>query len=283
MKKNIAFPYFFIAPAVLLFAIFTVFPVISSFILSFQQSVDGEYVFSGLSNYMRLLGDEIFLKALKNTFLILIIQVPIMILLALILANALNNQMLKLKGFFRTSFFMPAVTSLVAYAVVFSIMLQDDGVFNNFLSLIGIDAIPWLSHPLWAKVSIILAMTWRWTGYNMVIFLAALQNVSEEIYEAASLDGAGKWQKFFYITVPQLKPVILFSMILSTIGTLQLFDEPLNLTKGGPADSTMTLGLYIYQNGFQYFDFGYASAIAYVVVILVAILSFLQFKVTREE
>ncbi|MBF7149305.1 MULTISPECIES: carbohydrate ABC transporter permease [Bacillus cereus group] len=283
MKKNIAFPYFFIAPAVLLFAIFTVFPVISSFILSFQQSVDGEYVFSGLSNYMRLLGDEIFLKALKNTFLILIIQVPIMILLALILANALNNQMLKLKGFFRTSFFMPAVTSLVAYAVVFSIMLQDDGVFNNFLSLIGIDAIPWLSHPFWAKVSIILAMTWRWTGYNMVIFLAALQNVSEEIYEAASLDGAGKWQKFFYITVPQLKPVILFSMILSTIGTLQLFDEPLNLTKGGPADSTMTLGLYIYQNGFQYFDFGYASAIAYVVVILVAILSFLQFKVTREE
>ncbi|PHE53557.1 lactose ABC transporter permease, partial [Bacillus toyonensis] len=273
MKKNIAFPYFFIAPAVLLFAIFTVFPVISSFILSFQQSVDGEYVFSGLSNYMRLLGDEIFLKALKNTFLILIIQVPIMILLALILANALNNQMLKLKGFFRTSFFMPAVTSLVAYAVVFSIMLQDDGVFNNFLSLIGIDAIPWLSHPFWAKVSIILAMTWRWTGYNMVIFLAALQNVSEEIYEAASLDGAGKWQKFFYITVPQLKPVILFSMILSTIGTLQLFDEPLNLTKGGPADSTMTLGLYIYQNGFQYFDFGYASAIAYVVVILVAILS----------
>ncbi|HDR7384938.1 TPA: sugar ABC transporter permease [Bacillus toyonensis] len=283
MKKNIAFPYFFIAPAVLLFAIFTVFPVISSFILSFQQSVDGEYVFSGLSNYMRLLGDEIFLKALKNTFLILIIQVPIMILLALILASALNNQMLKLKGFFRTSFFMPAVTSLVAYAVVFSTMLQDDGIFNSFLSLVGIDAIPWLSHPFWAKVSIILAMTWRWTGYNMVIFLAALQNVSEEIYEAASLDGAGKWQKFFYITVPQLKPVILFSMILSTIGTLQLFDEPLNLTKGGPADSTMTLGLYIYQNGFQYFDFGYASAIAYVVVILVAILSFLQFKVTGED
>ncbi|HDX9658109.1 carbohydrate ABC transporter permease [Bacillus toyonensis] len=283
MKKNIAFPYFFIAPAVLLFAIFTVFPVVSSFILSFQQSVDGEYVFSGLSNYMRLLGDEIFLKALENTFLILIIQVPIMILLALILASALNNQMLKLKGFFRTSFFMPAVTSLVAYAVVFSTMLQDDGIFNSFLSLVGIDAIPWLSHPFWAKVSIILAMTWRWTGYNMVIFLAALQNVSEEIYEAASLDGAGKWQKFFYITVPQLKPVILFSMILSTIGTLQLFDEPLNLTKGGPADSTMTLGLYIYQNGFQYFDFGYASAIAYVVVILVAILSFLQFKVTGED
>ncbi|MEH7219499.1 carbohydrate ABC transporter permease [Bacillus toyonensis] len=283
MKKNIAFPYFFIAPAVLLFAIFTVFPVVSSFILSFQHSVDGEYVFSGLSNYMRLLGDEIFLKALENTFLILIIQVPIMILLALILASALNNQMLKLKGFFRTSFFMPAVTSLVAYAVVFSTMLQDDGIFNSFLSLVGIDAIPWLSHPFWAKVSIILAMTWRWTGYNMVIFLAALQNVSEEIYEAASLDGAGKWQKFFYITVPQLKPVILFSMILSTIGTLQLFDEPLNLTKGGPADSTMTLGLYIYQNGFQYFDFGYASAIAYVVVILVAILSFLQFKVTGED
>lgn len=283
MKKNLAFPYLFIAPAVLLFAVFTVYPVIASFILSFQKSVGGEYFFTGFDNYTRLLGDDIFLKALQNTFLILIIQVPIMIFLALVLANALNNQLLKLKGFFRTSFFMPSVTSLVAYAVLFSIMLQDDGIFNSVLGLIGIDSIPWLSHPFWAKVSIIVAMTWRWTGYNMVIFLAALQNLSEDIYEAASLDGAGKWQKFYHITIPQLKPVILFSTILSTIGTLQLFDEPLNLTKGGPADSTMTLGLYIYQNGFEYFDFGYASAISYVVVVLVAILSFLQFKVTGEN
>ncbi|MDM5340284.1 sugar ABC transporter permease [Fictibacillus enclensis] len=283
MKKNVAFPYFFIAPAVLLFAVFTIYPVLSSLMLSFQKSTGGELIFTGLANYQRLFGDDIFIKALKNTFLILIIQVPIMIFLALVLANALNRKLLKLKGFFRTSFFLPAVTSLVAYAVLFSIMMQDDGIFNTAIQMLGLDSVPWLSHPVWAKISMILAMTWRWTGYNMVIFLAALQNLSDDIYEAASLDGAGKWQQFFHITIPQLKPVILFSTILSTIGTLQLFDEPMNLTKGGPADSTMTLGLYIYQNGFEYFDFGYASAIAYVVVIMVAVLSFLQFKVTGED
>ncbi|MDN4524160.1 carbohydrate ABC transporter permease [Fictibacillus fluitans] len=283
MKRNVAFPYFFIAPAVLLFAVFTIYPVLSSLLLSFQKSTGGELIFTGLANYQRLFGDDIFIKALKNTFLILIIQVPIMIFLALVLANALNRKLLKLKGFFRTSFFLPAVTSLVAYAVLFSIMMQDDGIFNTAIHMLGLDSIPWLSHPVWAKISMILAMTWRWTGYNMVIFLAALQNLSDDIYEAAALDGAGKWQQFFHITIPQLKPVILFSTILSTIGTLQLFDEPMNLTKGGPADSTMTLGLYIYQNGFEYFDFGYASAIAYVVVILVAVLSFLQFKVTGED
>jgi lactose/L-arabinose transport system permease protein len=283
MKKNIVFPYLLVAPAVLLFALFTVYPIIASLILSFQKQVNGEFVFAGVSNYIRLIGDEIFRKAITNTFVIFIIQVPIMIFLALILANALNSRLLKFKGFFRTSFFMPAVTSLVAYSVLFSIMLQDRGLINNVLSFFGIGPIPWLSHPVWAKISIIIAMTWRWTGYNMVIFLAALQNLSDDIYEAASLDGAGKWQQFFYITIPQLKPVILFSTVLSTIGTLQLFDEPYNLTKGGPADSTMTLGLYIYQTAFNYFDFGYACAIAYVVVILVAILSFIQFKVTGEK
>jgi lactose/L-arabinose transport system permease protein len=283
MKKNIAFPYLLVAPAVLLFALFTVYPIIASLVLSFQKPVNGEFVFVGVSNYIRLIGDEIFRKAITNTFVIFIIQVPIMIFLALILANALNSRLLKFKGFFRTSFFMPAVTSLVAYSVLFSIMLQDSGLINNVLSFFGIGPIPWLSHPVWAKISIIIAMTWRWTGYNMVIFLAALQNLSDDIYEAASLDGAGKWQQFFYITIPQLKPVILFSTVLSTIGTLQLFDEPYNLTKGGPADSTMTLGLYIYQTAFNYFDFGYACAIAYVVVILVAILSFIQFKVTGEK
>jgi lactose/L-arabinose transport system permease protein len=283
MKKNIAFPYLLVAPAVLLFALFTVYPIIASLVLSFQKPVNGEFVFVGVSNYIRLIGDEIFRKAITNTFVIFIIQVPIMIFLALILANALNSRLLKFKGFFRTSFFMPAVTSLVAYSVLFSIMLQDSGLINNVLSFFGIGPIPWLSHPVWAKISIIIAMTWRWTGYNMVIFLAALQNLSDDIYEAASLDGAGKWQQFFYITIPQLKPVILFSTVLSTIGTLQLFDEPYNLTKGGPADSTMTLGLYIYQTAFNYFDFSYACAIAYVVVILVAILSFIQFKVTGEK
>ncbi|MCJ7987385.1 sugar ABC transporter permease [Priestia sp. OVL9] len=283
MKTNKSLPYLFIAPALLLFALFTIYPIFSSFVLSFQSMEGGKYVFTRLSNYTRLLGDDIFWKALGNTGIILIVQVPVMILLALVLANALNSQLLRLKGFFRVSFFLPAVTSLVAYSILFSIILQDEGIMNTILGFFGIDAIQWLGDPFWAKVSIIVAMTWRWTGYNMVIFLAALQSLSHEVYEAADLDGANRIQKFFHVTVPQLKPVILFATILSTIGTLQLFDEPFNLTKGGPADSTMTLGLYIYQNGFKYFDFGYASAIAYVVVLLVGILTFFQFKFTGDK
>jgi len=283
MNKQKMFPYVFIAPAAILFAIFTIYPIVSSFILSFQTSERGQYVFAGLDNYKRLLEDAIFWKALGNTFIIFVVQVPIMLILALVLASLLNSQLLKLKGFFRVSFFLPAVTSLVAYSILFSIMLQEEGILNTFIGYLGVDQISWLSDPFWAKVSIILAMTWRWTGYNMVIFLAALQNVPEEMYEAASIDGAGKIRKFFSITVPSLKPVILFAAILSTIGTLQLFDEPYNLTKGGPADATMSLGLYIYQNGFNYFDFGYASAIAYAVVVLVAVLTFVQFKVTGDD
>ncbi|MBC1503278.1 carbohydrate ABC transporter permease [Listeria booriae] len=283
MSRSKTFPYVFILPSVLLFVVFILYPIISSFVLSFQTSNGGETSFAGLANYERLLHDEIFWKALKNTFIIFIFQVPIMLFLGLVLATVLNNKLLKWKGFFRVGFYLPAVTSLVAYSLLFSIMLQDSGLINNLLSYIGIGPIPWLSSASWSKVSIILAMIWRWTGYNMVIYLAALQNIPEDTYEAADMDGAGKIRQFFSITIPQLKPVILFTAILSTIGTLQLFDEPFNLTKGEPADSTMTLGLYIYQNGFKYFDFSYASAVAYVVVIIVAVLSFLQFKFTGAD
>lgn len=283
MTRSKLVPLFFLAPALILFMLFTVYPIIASFILSFQTFEGGKYIFAGFDNYIRLMGDTVFRKALLNTLIIFVVQVPIMLFLGLVIASVLNSQMLKLRGFFRVAIFMPAVTSLVAYSILFSIMLQDTGVINQFLGYIGINPINWLSNSFWAKASIILAMTWRWTGYNMVIYLAAMQNISEEIYEAASIDGAGTVKKFFHITIPQLKPIILFTAIISTIATLQLFDEPFNLTKGGPADATMTLGLYIYNNGFKYFDFSYASAIAYVVVIFVVILSYIQLKVTGDE
>ncbi len=282
MKTKKYIPYMFIAPAALLFSVFMLYPIIYSLVLSFQTSVGGEMVFNGIDNYKRLFSDQIFKTALKNTFIILIIQVPIMISLALILATSLNSALLKFKALFRVSFFLPAVTSLVAYAIIFSIMLMNDGVVNQVITGLGFDRIPWLSDPFWAKASLIIAMTWRWVGYNMVIYLAAMQNITNDLYEAASIDGAGKVRQFFSITVPQLKPVILFTMILSTIGTLQLFDEPFVLTKGGPSDATLTLGMYLYQTGFRFFDFGYASTIAYVIVILIAIVSYLQFKVTGD-
>lgn len=283
MRTKSYIPYLFIAPAVILFSVFMLYPILHSFVLSFQTSTGGAMEFNGLANYKRLLSDQIFWKAMKNTFIILIIQVPIMLFLALVLATLLNSAMLKMRGLFRVSFFLPAVTSLVAYSIIFSIMLMNDGVINQVINALGLKSIPWLSDPFWAKVSLIIAMTWRWAGYNMVIYLAALQNISDEIYEAASMDGAGKIRQFFSITIPQLKPVILFTAILCTIGTLQLFDEPFVLTKGGPSDATLTLGMYLYQTGFRYFDFGYASTIAYVIVVLIAIVSFIQFKVTGDD
>jgi len=275
-------PYLFLSPALVLFAIFMIYPIIYSFLLSFQTSVAGEMVPAGFSNYKRLFSDQIFFTTLKNTFFIMIIQVPLMLFFAIVLASSLHA-VKRFKALFRISFFMPAVTSLVAYSIIFSIMLMGDGIINQFLASLGIGAVPWLSHPWWAKAALILAMTWRWIGYNMIIYLAAMQNIQESFYEAASIDGAGRIKQFFTITIPQLKPVILFTAILSTIGTLQLFDEPFTLTKGGPSDATLTIGMYLYQTGFRYFDFGYASTLAYVIVIMIGTLSYIQFKVTGDE
>ena len=273
-------PYIFVFPAVLFFLLFTAYPIVKSFILSFQKSEAGVNSFAGLDNYVRLFQDSLFYQSLANTLIILVVQVPIMIFFAIVLANLMNSYLIKMKGLFRVSFFSPAVTSLVSASVIFLLLLNPDyGIINYLLSFLGIDPIGWLNSPFWAKISIVLVMIWRWTGYNMIILLAGLQNISNDLYEAARIDGAGKVRQFFSITIPQLRPVILFTVITSTIGTLQLFDEPYNLTGGGPVNSTTTITMYLYQNAFQYFDFEYASAIAYVVVVITALLSFVQFKV----
>lgn len=277
-------PYYFLAPSILLLVIFTLYPVISSFILSFQSLKGSEKYFVGIANYTKLFQDPIFYKSLSNTFQILIIQVPIMLSIAVVLAVGLNSAFLRFKGFFRTIFFLPAITALVAASIVFMVILDDNyGLANYFLSLLGIDPINWLSHPFWAKMSIIAVMTWRWTGYNMVIFLAGLQTISRDLYEAADIDGAGPIKQFFYITLPQLKPVFIFTVVMSTIGTLQLFDEAYILTGGGPNNATMTITLYLYETGFKNFNFGYASAMAYVLVIVIAIISWIQMKMVGDS
>ncbi|TDK62515.1 sugar ABC transporter permease [Bacillus salipaludis] len=276
-------PYFFIGPALLLLVVFTVYPVISSLILSFQEVRGVEKTFVGFANYSRLFHDPIFYKSLLNTFEILIVQVPIMLFLSLLIAVGLHSSMVKAKAFFRISFFMPAITALVAASIVFMILLDEHfGLVNYFLSFFGVKPVHWLTSPFWAKASVILVMTWRWTGYNMVIFLAGLQNIPSELYEAASIDGAGKVKQFFMITIPQLKPVFIFTVVMSTIGTLQLFDEPFILTQGGPNSATMTITLYLYETGFKFFDFGYASAIAYVLVVITAVISWIQMKLVGE-
>lgn len=277
-------PYIFVLPAVVLFLAFTVYPIIASFLLSFQTRVSGVLSFSGFENYIRLFSDPIFYKALGNTFIILIVQVPVMLFFSLILAVFLNSKLLQMRGFYRVSFFTPAVTSLVAASIIFILLLNSDyGLINYILISIGLGKVNWLTNAFWAKVSLIIVTTWRWTGYNMVILLAGLQNIPNDLYEAASIDGASSLKKFFHITIPQLKPVLLFCFILSTIGTFQLFDEPYNLTAGGPNNATLTITYYLYNQGFGFFDFGYASAIAYVIVLFIAILSWIQFKVVEDD
>ena len=276
-------PYYFIAPAVFLFSLFTIYPFLRTITLSFFSYERGQYLFTGLANYSRLFGDEVFYQALSNTFIYLLIQVPLMSMLSLILAVAMNSRFIKWKSQFRVGYFLPSVTEMVAYSIIFSLFLNDNGLLNYLLSVLGIDSVAWLVDPFWAKFSIMLALTWRWTGYNMVIMLAGLQGIPADLYEAAEIDGASKLKQFFYITVPQMKPLILFSMLMSTIGTINLFSEPFILTKGGPGNSTMSLGLYLYNQGFMNLNFGYASAISVVLLILTAVMSYIQVKVGGKD
>ncbi|MET0854114.1 MAG: sugar ABC transporter permease [Microterricola sp.] len=275
---------FFALPAAALLAIFFTFPLLSSLWQSFFATSGGVSTFVGLEQYARLFKDPLIAKSLGNAGLILIIQVPLMIGLALGLAYLLNQAWLRFSSGFRLLTFLPAVTTLVAYAVVFRVMLATDGgAINQMIGLVGIPPVDWLNNEVWARVALIGAITWRWTGYNMVIILAGLQAIPAELYEAARIDGAGRWQIFTKVVIPQLRPVLIFTTITSTIGALQLFDENYILTGGGPSDATLTPVLYLYKVGFQHFDFGYASAIAWLLVVLTAIVSIIQFRLMREK
>lgn len=272
---------FVLAPAALI-CIFSFYPMVQSLLTSLQSGMGMDLHFTGLANYRRLFSDPVFREAVRNTFIYLILQVPVMTILALFIAVLLNQKSLKLKGLFRTAIFLPCVTSLVAYSVLFKSLFANDGLFNQLLMAVSLIQAPiaWLTDPFWAKVTIIISITWRWTGYNMIFYLAAMQNIDDSIYEAAKLDGATGFTCFFHITAPLLKPILLFTTIMSTNGTLQLFDEVVNLTKGGPANATMTISQYIYNLCFRYTpNFGYASAVSWSIVIMVAVLTFLQFKV----
>ncbi|WP_440896511.1 carbohydrate ABC transporter permease [Amphibacillus sp. Q70] len=284
-NKNIA-GWLFVMLAVIAISLFYFYPMIEAFLLSFQTGMGSNLEYTGLDNWIRIFNDPTFKAALFNTITYLIIQVPIMIILALIFSVLLNDSTLKFRGFFRTAIFLPAVTSLVAYSVVFKYLFSGNGIVNQFLLSTGIieNSINFITDPFWAKVTIIIAITWRWTGYNMIFYLSALQNVDDSIYEAARIDGASSIQQFFKITVPLLKPIILFTSIVSTIGTLQLFDEVMNITQGGPGNATISISQYIYNLSFEYTpDFGYAATVSYVIVILVVILSMIQFKLAGDD
>ncbi len=272
----------FLTPAVILIAVMSFLPMIQALFLSFQTGIGAAMKWTGGTNYVRMFKDPVFMQALKNNFIYLIIQVPIMLLSALVLASLLNNKDLRFKGLFRTAIFLPCATSLVSYAVIFRSLFAVDGLVNIVLMKLGIltTGYNFLGHPNSARIVIILALIWRWTGYNMVFYLSGLQNIEYSVYEAAKIDGASPFQSFFRITVPLLKPTILLTAIMSTNGTLQLFDESVNLTNGGPANSTITMSHYIYNVSFKYVpNFGYAASMSYLILILVAVLAFIQLKV----
>ncbi|WFU08958.1 sugar ABC transporter permease [Rhizobium sp. CB3090] len=276
--------YAFLAPYLLVFAAFWVWPIIYSFLISFQNTRVNPWVFNLSLNWGRLVGDPAFYNALQNTLIILIVQVPVMITLATVMAVLLNSPLLRARGIFRFAFFAPVVVGEVAYAAIFRLMFNVDfGIVNKLLGMVGFAPVSWFAESHAAMVLIIIAVTWRWAGYNAIIILSGLQSIPEDVYEAATLDRVNRFQQFIHITLPLLKPIILFCVVLSVIGTMQLFTEPYLITnRGGPGGGTETLGLLLYRQAFQSTNFGYASAIAYTMAALAVVISLLNLWVGRE-
>ena len=278
-KRNLT-GWAFLLPAALLIFVFCFYPMVQALILSFQKGTGSAVQPAGFANYARILKDATFQQCLFNTIFYFVIQVPIMLILALILAQLLNSPDIKGNGIYRTMIFLPCATSLVSYSMIFKSLFANDGLVNRVLSTVGIPTVDWFQNAWAARWVIVIALIWRWTGYNMVFYLAGLQNIDYSIYEAARIDGASPFQQFVHLTIPLLKPTILLTAIMSTSGTLQLFDESVNLTAGGPGKATMTLTHYIYNISFvETPKFNYAAALSVFILVVVAVLSAIQMKV----
>jgi multiple sugar transport system permease protein len=280
--------YFFLAPAVGAIFVFFFIPVIAAFLISFTDFdiyTLGDFStlrFVGLDNYLTLFKDDLFWTALKNTFYFVIVAGPLSIMISLGAALILNTKLVRFKAIFRLSYFLPVVTTLVAVAIVWRFIYHHNfGIMNYFIGFFGIDPIDWLGDPFWAMPSIILMAVWKNFGYNMIIFIAGLQNIPEELYEAANIEGANAWQKFKSITIPMLAPTTVFISIITMIGFFQLFAEPYVMTQGGPLNSTLSIVQYMYQEGFRWWNMGYSASIAFVLFFIIFIGTLIQFKVQK--
>jgi len=282
-----AAPYIFISPFYIIFLAFGLLPIVFSLAVSlydWRGTTPGMFV--GLQNYQVLLRDPAFYKSLWNTVYVWIGSVPPMILLALVFAALLNSRRVRFRSAFRTVYFLPVVTSLVITGLIFGqLFSMSFGLFNSALEALGLSPVNWLSDPTWMKAILVLALLWRWTGNDMVIMLAGLQSIPGDLYEAARVDGATDVQAFWHITIPLMRPVILFDAIISTIGTFNLFAEPYVLfgPGGGMNQAGLVTGTFLYQNSFRYFKFGYASAIAWALAAIIFALSMLQLKLGGRE
>jgi ABC-type sugar transport system permease subunit len=278
-------PYLFISPFFIGYAIFFLYPVLWALYLSFFQQVGigSEPKFVGLENYTNLLSDDTFRKALVNTTYYAAGSILCIVPLALLLAVVLFMRRLHGREFFRLFFFSPTITSGVVVGIIFGLVFSADyGLINNFLfKPLGLPAVRWLQDPQWIMPAIIILGIWRFTGINALYFMAGLQNISEEVREAAMIDGANRWQVFRYITLPLLRPVMVFVLTFAIIGSYNLFAEPSILVgaEGGPNNAGLFMTMYLYLNGFRFLKFGYASAIGYALAIIILVLTLIQLRV----
>lgn len=283
--------FLFISPALILFLVFVIIPIFTSLYWSFTEyNVLQPPRWVGWQNYQEILfQDTRFWKAIANTVLYVVVVVPVGIVISLALALAIDQD-IKMRNFFRTIFFIPAVTSVIAISVIWKWLFAGEkyGLINHFLIQIGLQPINWLVSPAWLLPAIMIMSVWAGAGYNMILFLAGLQTIPTSFYEAAEIDGASTWNKFWYITLPLLRPTMLFVGIMSVIASFQVFDQVYIMTGGqgglgGVLDSALTVVAYLYDTGFQKFKMGYASALAYLVFACVFIVTLIQFKLVKNK
>lgn len=273
-------PYIFIAPFYILFAVFFLGPVIFALYLSFQSwnGID-QMRFVRFDNFIDLVQDPIFLKALGNTAIYSGASLFVISPLSLLLALGLNAAFIRGKELFRTIYFTPIVTSSIAVSLVFLVLYNErSGLLNQGLAFLGIEPINWLGSQKWSKIAVLGLVTWRWVGFNAIYFLAGLQTIPQSLYEAAMVDGANRWQSFWHITIPMLRPVILFVAVIVLIGSAQIFEEPYMLTRGGPVESSLSIANYLYRVGMHQLQLGYASSIGFSIFALIFLLAWLQMR-----
>ncbi|MBE3078817.1 carbohydrate ABC transporter permease [Clavibacter michiganensis] len=278
----------FCLPFVAVFAVFMLVPLVSSFAMSFTDfratdirspfAVD----FTGLDQYAKLFTDATFLRSIGVTAFFVVVGIPVTMVIALALALALNSGRGRIVSFFRVGFYAPVVTSIVAVSVVWRYILLPDGLLNSALAVVGITGPNWLSDTTWALPSLVVMAVWRNVGTLMIIFLAGLQAVPEEVQEAAVMDGASSWRRLISVTLPLLRPTLLLGSVLISVGFLQFFEEAFVMTRGGPLDSTLSVAYYTYRQ-FGFGEYGLASAASYVLFLAIALLSLLQFRLLRSK
>lgn len=277
-------PYIFLLPTLFFIVTMSLIPIILSFFLGFGEYGVSGYQFTGLENFLYIVRDPYFWLSIKNVLLLMIFTIPMQLFLGLILAVLLNIPIVKGKTFFRTSYYLPVVTSAVAVSFLFGQFFAPSGLLNNLLAAFNIDSVPWLLDPRYARVSMIIVIVWQGTGYYVTLYLAGLQGIGKELYEAANIDGANAIVKFFKITIPQLRPLIFFSLITATIGALNTFQVPNILFSGGqgPGQVALMPGTYLYDAIMTTPDYGHASVVGWILAVISIGLAWIQFKVGDE-